>query len=101
LIIPGEQPPPERCSEVLSRLCQVAKDLANPPDGDRIDPVMEFDKVSHPESPTLHILDPFFAYRLRWGLPAESLPPRYPSAEDRAFEDLAARLERDERKRQT
>jgi hypothetical protein len=74
------------CSSALAQMANAAKSIALGPHGERADPVIDF-ADDESDNPRLHVLDPFFAFRLQWAPPFRSAP-RQPSAEDLAFEEL-------------
>jgi hypothetical protein len=56
----------------LGRMTGIARELAVDAAGNRLDPVLEYDAETNPNAPTLHILDPQFAFLLRWRPPEPS-----------------------------
>jgi hypothetical protein len=55
-------PQSNEVTEVLKTLDKIATNEASDSHGRAVDPVLEYDKDK-----VLHIVDPFFAFRLRWG----------------------------------
>ena len=55
-------PQSSEVTETLKRLSSIARELARDDHGRINDPVLEYDSDRK-----LHIVDPFFAFRLRWG----------------------------------
>jgi hypothetical protein len=57
-------PESNEITEVLKKMHAIAAREAFDPHGRSVDPVLEYDSGDR----VVHVVDPFFAFRLRWGV---------------------------------